>query len=134
MVLVLARVFLATNIESNEFEGIDKSLAALVNREQTDSEEGAKDPDDADNDPACDKFSMVSEVNRQSYSCGEGYVDGCTCKELLAENVSRAVHCCDIKGQPGPLLIRRAHLTRRETYASATAPRRQMSWPPSRFC
>lgn len=59
MVMMLARVFLAADIERDESESIDQSLAAFVYREQTDSEEGAKDPDDANHDPACCTVSCL---------------------------------------------------------------------------
>lgn len=65
--MTLSRVLLAANVEGDEFEGVDKGLAAFVDGKQADSEEGAKDPNDANDDPACPDKSTES-VSRKTYS------------------------------------------------------------------
>lgn len=60
VVTVLARMLLAADIESDEFEGVDEGAASFVNRENTNSKEGAKDPYDSNNDPACQDRMIVS--------------------------------------------------------------------------
>lgn len=60
---MFARMLLARNIKSNKSEGIDEGLAAFINRKYADSEEGAKDPNNANNHPAC---PIVAKVNSQS--------------------------------------------------------------------
>lgn len=49
--ILLPGVFPATDIEGDEFEGVDEGLAAFIDREQADSEEGAKDPNNPDDHP-----------------------------------------------------------------------------------